>query len=305
MRWPNISGTRREQCWRCMRTCSARGSAAIICADSLQRSSSASTGIVWKSPSSARSGDLWGTLSEESAGETKQALSRDFEKRPDQERRRWDLNPRRRKPLSTLAGWCTRPDYATSPRLASIAAADGSPPRPSRPSARSARGRITRLVTPDCGAATCADRLSKPFPPCSNQVVRPRLPPAQKHFGQPRVARHEVSLVDRSGRLLVRLGGPPDCKWVCRAGGPPLFLDGAVSTALPPPRCTPQHRLVRVELRRWDARATGCRGRCRRCRTAAPRFDPVHRSAVRPSRCSAWRSVKASRSSSTTIRRHP
>ena len=38
------------------------------------------------------------------------------EARSNRERRRRDLNPRSPYGDSTLAGWCTRPDYATSPK---------------------------------------------------------------------------------------------------------------------------------------------------------------------------------------------
>src|SRR3954447_22050396 len=44
-----------------------------------------------------------------------QTKNRPFDEQPIQERRRRDLNPRYPFGYSTLAGWCTRPNYATSP----------------------------------------------------------------------------------------------------------------------------------------------------------------------------------------------
>lgn len=48
-------------------------------------------------------GDTRGTLGNNLAGETEQALPRDFEERPDHSRRRWDLNPRNPKRVLHLS----------------------------------------------------------------------------------------------------------------------------------------------------------------------------------------------------------
>ena len=48
-------------------------------------------------------------------------------------RRRRDLNPRNPCGFSTLAGWCTRPDYATSPGCLAIIAGSRRQPRAGEP----------------------------------------------------------------------------------------------------------------------------------------------------------------------------
>src|SRR6218665_532645 len=121
MRSRNTWATRRAPSSRCMRTSSAKVSAATGWGVWLPPRRSARRRDTGRGPSLGR----WPPRFP--ASRDKLSLTRDFQ------RRRRDLNPWTPYGVSTLAGWCTRPDYATSPLA--------------RPTARTGSSYLTERLT--------------------------------------------------------------------------------------------------------------------------------------------------------------